>query len=313
MYKLNLGAWNSVFAVPSSVVDDYIKTASGDNIKILLFLLRNSGRYLSADDISSAVAISTEQVSDSLLFWKQRGIIDINGDDIQPSEKPCQPRETAERRIDNSSVKRVVPDFMPKEIARKVKGSDEADYLFKRCEAMYGRTLTHNEQNTLMIILEDVCMPVEVAMIMLEYCFSIGKATPSYLRSLASDWMDKEINSIDKAESLVLELKNYHSAESRFRKMFEMTSAFSKAQKEMISTWVNTYGFSDEMINEAYQITLDSTGKLAFPYMNKILSEWHEKGINAPTMISRQKPKKEAPASSFDVDEIEKLIAKKYD
>ena len=40
-YSLDAGAWNSVFAVPSSVVDKYIKLADGASLKLLLYLLRH--------------------------------------------------------------------------------------------------------------------------------------------------------------------------------------------------------------------------------------------------------------------------------
>ena len=41
--KLDLGAWNSIFAVPSKVVDEGLKFSDGVKLKILLFVLRNSG------------------------------------------------------------------------------------------------------------------------------------------------------------------------------------------------------------------------------------------------------------------------------
>ena len=41
-YRMKLGAWNSVFAVPSCVADEYIKIANGEHIKVLLYMLKNS-------------------------------------------------------------------------------------------------------------------------------------------------------------------------------------------------------------------------------------------------------------------------------
>ena len=34
--KINLGAWNSIFAVPSSVVDEGLKFSDGVKLKVLL-------------------------------------------------------------------------------------------------------------------------------------------------------------------------------------------------------------------------------------------------------------------------------------
>jgi len=42
-YKLNLGEWNKIFAVPQSVVDEHIKLAEEDFVKVLLVLLAHAG------------------------------------------------------------------------------------------------------------------------------------------------------------------------------------------------------------------------------------------------------------------------------
>jgi len=50
--KINLGAWNSIFAVPSSVVDEGLKFSDGVKLKVLLYLLRHSGEDVNESDIS---------------------------------------------------------------------------------------------------------------------------------------------------------------------------------------------------------------------------------------------------------------------
>ena len=49
-YKLELGAWSAVFAVPNALVDRYIKEADGDQLKVMLWLLRHNGRPYAAED-----------------------------------------------------------------------------------------------------------------------------------------------------------------------------------------------------------------------------------------------------------------------
>lgn len=325
-YKFNLGIWNSVFCVPSVVVDKYLKLAGESDIKVLLFLLRNSGREFSEKEIAEKLHITEEQTEEGIRFWQQRKVLEIdelgeitpsiieedskqlNIPEISAVSSPTA--QTAESLVHKINLERT-PDFSPVEIAKTVRGSDEADYLFKHCEALYGRPLKHNEQRTLMLILEDACLPVEVALILVDCCFSIKKATPAYMRTLALDWAESEINTIEKAERKMDEIVSLNAAADRFKKMFEVTSAFSKQQKDMINTWVNVYQFSDEMINEAYQITLNATGKLAFPYMNKVLSSWQDKGIKTIDRISDDgKPKaaEKGENSSFDIKEIERLM-----
>ena len=64
-YCLNAGCWETVFAVPGAVVDKYIKLASGSAVKVLLYILRNNGREVSCQEISSALSISEDDIKDA--------------------------------------------------------------------------------------------------------------------------------------------------------------------------------------------------------------------------------------------------------
>ena len=57
--------------------------------------------------------------------------------------------------------------------------------------------------------------------------------------------------------------------------MFKM----NPREREYIATWFDTYQFDLSLIEYAYEITVERTGKLAFGYLNKILASWHQNGI----------------------------------
>ena len=46
-----------------------------------------------------------------------------------------------------------------------------------------------------------------------------------------------------------------------------------------IEKWTNLYGFTLDIINEACSRTIQNTGKASFKYADKILSDWHNQGI----------------------------------
>ena len=52
-FSINLGAWNSVFAVPCSLVDQHIKLAGALQLKVLLWVLRHAGESLTVEGIAN--------------------------------------------------------------------------------------------------------------------------------------------------------------------------------------------------------------------------------------------------------------------
>ncbi len=96
-YNVNLGSWGSIFAVPTDVVDKYLKIAGSAQLKVLLWILRHSGEQFSAEDIAHQLNMDAFDVNDCLEFWINFRIIQKNGDEIVPSEaKPADTQQSAQ-------------------------------------------------------------------------------------------------------------------------------------------------------------------------------------------------------------------------
>ena len=92
-YSLDAGAWNSVFAVPSSVVDKYIKLADGASLKLLLYLLRHGGEQFTEEQLRDALNIKRGgELEDAAMFWFQRGIIRMDDGELTPTDDSVHER-----------------------------------------------------------------------------------------------------------------------------------------------------------------------------------------------------------------------------
>ena len=76
--KINLGAWNSVFAVPSKIVDEGLKFSDGVKLKVLLYVLRNADRQLDTESISAATGVNVTDIPEALEYWINMGILAKN-------------------------------------------------------------------------------------------------------------------------------------------------------------------------------------------------------------------------------------------
>ena len=82
-YSTGAGAWSNIFAVPADVVDKYIKLAGAAQLKVLLWLLRNSGRRekITANDIATALNMNPIDVKDCMEFWIDAGLLKKDNND----------------------------------------------------------------------------------------------------------------------------------------------------------------------------------------------------------------------------------------
>lgn len=325
-YKLNLGGWGSVFAVPSEVVDNYIKLASGVSVKVLLYFLRHSNESLNSELIASELAISTEDVNDAMCFWQQIGLLSRNENEFTPSKTVTTPEQEAkpainEEQIANqariAAIKTTVlrtPEFSPKEIAETIKSDERVEYIFKSTEKLCGRTLKPTEQKALVQITEYIGLPPEVTLMLIDYSVSVDKFKPAYLKATAMDWMENGITTYSEAERVIAQMQSKSVAESVIKKVFGISRALSQKEKAFALSWVVDLGYGEDIIRCAYDINVNNKKEFSFDYVNKVLNSWHEKGYT--TVAEVESAKKKMPTgggSSFSAGEIESNILSEYD
>ena len=317
-YALNLGAWSSVFAVPGALVDRYIKTADGDQLKVVLWLLRNGGRTYSAGEIADAVGIHPQSAEEAVRFWVQNGLLRQEEDALTttllPAAEEAKPQRTPEpstARIPIAPRRMLRPDGIY--ISERMEASPAIHRLVEEAEAMLGKTLSPALSGTLIQAHEDYGLPCEVILMLVAYANKIGRANTSYIESIVRNWAEANILSIEAAEEKLRELDETAAAWKRCERAFGMTSrrAPSKNEGQYAHRWVCEWGMPDELLNEAYNRCVDNTGKVNMKYINAILESWHSAGIHTLKDAMDEKiaaeARREAKRSpSYDLDEYEK-------
>lgn len=91
--KINLGAWSSVFAVPSKIVDEGLKFSDGVKLKVLLYVLRNSGNELTDSDISAATGVNVTDIPEALDYWVSMGILHKSKDEYKPVQSASEEKD----------------------------------------------------------------------------------------------------------------------------------------------------------------------------------------------------------------------------
>ena len=300
-YSLNAGEWNKVFAVPSSIVDNYIKLASGNSLKLMLYLLRHGGETITEQRLKNDLGFDEfSELEDAALFWVQRGIIraDSTDDKLELSADSNQSQKTDRQITDTDSpdtasvnkpnIKQAKPVVISNgEIAQELQNSPEMKMLFSEAEKMFSRPLKNSERQMIIQLSTHYGLPCEVSLMLLRYCFKIGKATPQYISKVAENWVNEEIMTVKLADEKIRSLEKQSAVESSICEALGLSSALSASNRTFIKTWAIDWGFSNEMIMIAYNKTIDAIGSWNFKYANKILENWKNNGITTPQAVEK--------------------------
>ena len=144
---------------------------------------------------------------------------------------------------------------------------------------MMGKLFTSADLDALIALYSFYALTPHYIITVVSYCISIGRSSMAYAEKVAASWIGEGID--DEGVDRHLDtLAQRRSNEGRVRSAFGISDrSLTPREREYIATWFDTYQFDLPLIEYAYEITVERTGKLAFGYLNKILASWHQNGI----------------------------------
>ncbi len=318
-YQIDLGAWNSVFAVPCALVDRHLRLAEKEQLQVLLWALRHAGESFDEETISAALRLDSDTVLDALDYWTDNGLLLKNGDRLSPapqkqgaaalqaSEPENQPAREPALPLKQERMLR--PDSL--HLAARMKESESIRYLMQEAELTLGKTLSPALSAILVSLCDDYGLPPEVIAMILHYCKDVGKTGTAYIESVAKDWAQSGILTLEAAEEKLKELGERRLAWAKVSSAAGLPRRSpTKKEEEAAFRWINEWGFSQEMIKAAYERCADHTGKFSASYLNKILERWHKQGFTEVSQAEdeeRQKQSRQASSKSYDIDELSRL------
>lgn len=297
---VNGAGWKRFFQVPCAIVDNYLKLADGPALKVLLYLL-SSESPPDADSVVSSAGITREAFDEAVSFWREMGVISVDGE--APAKAPAQTVSPAQAE----PVRKIVhSQYSPKDIAEMLKCSAELKELFSEAESTLGRILRHSDHEMLISLRDYYGFSEQSIVLILGYCAEREKTSARYCETVAQSLFERGITDFHSIETEFERLRELNTFEAKIRSNFGLESRLTPQQKRFIESW-REMGFDVDMISLARERCVDNTNKLSFPYINKVLTSWKEKGIFTPEAAENEaKPQKQKDGShSYDLDEFD--------
>ena len=295
-FSVNFKSVSSSFPVPCDVVDKYIKLASGEQIKVLLSVMRDLSDKIDANCIAKQLNIDETAAEDALLFWVRFGILSRVE---APVEKP-------EKNIVISAELPTRQDV----IARGME-DEKVRLLLREAQLKFGRTLKNNESRLLVSLYDDCGMDISVILLLLQHAVSENKANLSYIHSTAAKWLKAGVENVVDGEALIAKEVKSNLAFGMVSRAFGIERRRpSEKEAGFSNQWVNEWKMPPEMLKAAYDACIDQKAKISFPYINKVLEKWHSAGYKTVGDIKNgdKKPVSKTGTNDFagfDLDAFE--------
>ena len=185
-----------------------------------------------------------------------------------------------------------LPDYPAEDIQKQLCDPDFKEIVNEANSAL-GRILNTPELVKLFAVYDHLKLPKEVIFTLLHFCAEITreKYGPSRKTSIkliekeAFFWVNNDIVTLDAAEEYIFRRKKLSEAFEKIKTRLGITGReLTDSEKRYISGWIEL-GYDEDCIYEAYDRTVTKTGALKWPYMDKIIQTWNEKGFKTMSEI----------------------------
>lgn len=203
------------------------------------------------------------------------------------------------------------PHYTGEEIDRIFTEKTGMRSLIDECAKIAGKLFNPTEINKIVALSDYLRLSDEYILLLFSFCASEGKKSVAYIEKTAYGLVNDGIDTVEMLVRQIEKRREFRSLESRIRRLLGCGDrALTAKEKEYFEKWTGSDGwnFSFEMVEAAYETTVDTIGKKSMPYTDKILSGWNESGIRTLDAVrqnaEQHKAQKMTSGSSFATDDF---------
>ena len=250
----------------SAVETEAFGEASAEELRVLVALIEVGGEA-DSEELAALARTSHTRAMSAVVFWEGAGV-------LVPPDKPRVSYEFKDRpeRTDIYATSR-------RETAETIR-KNGLRYLIEEFAAMLDKpTLSDTEIHKVTSLSADWALSEEYIFSLASYLASKGSFTITRLFNKAQELLKEKIDTPDLLNDYIKDTESEAGYMRELRRTLGIKNrTLAKSEKEFFSRWVSDFGFSTEIIGEAYDITVKNTGSRSLSYMDTILTRWHDGG-----------------------------------
>ena len=257
--------------ISAEEADKLLSLGSGDAALLYLWLLRSGGRFDREKAARELKLAGT--LAETVEKLRSAGL--IRGD--AGKEPPLEPPMRSERE-----------EYTVEEILADTERDPGFSRILEETARRLGRVVSGGDMRILYGIYRDLGLPTEVVVLLLGHCceefarrFGPGrKPTVRQVEKEAYRWHNRELFTMELAEQYLREQQSKRGKLGEFCRLLGIRNrTLAPSEEKFLMNWLDM-GFGEEAVLLAYDKTVAKKGELAWAYMNRILENWHAKGLH---------------------------------
>ena len=263
--------------IPDVFFTEYLSSANGDYIKVYLYILFLSkyDKDIKINDLSKKLALPLKTIQEAFKYWEEAGVlikkhtgyILVNLQEVELL-KLYSPKLTSS----------------PEDIKKYAKNQYRAKAIENINNQFFQGIMSPSWYSDIDMWFKKYNFDEQVMLALFNYCFDHSALHRNYIQVVADSWYKNNIRSFSDLDKYYEKQEKISSVKKSIIKKLGLNRNLTVYEDAYVEKWTIDYGYSLDIIEIALKKTT-SKSNISFEYLNKIISDWHDRNLKTATEI----------------------------
>ena len=272
--KLENADLSSLFSntlIPDIFFSEYLSEASGDFIKVYLYMvfLSKYDKDIKVNDLSKKLVLPLKTIQDAVKYWEEQGLLT---------------KKNTGYIINNMQEIELHKLYKPKTAlsAEQLQKSTENQKRAKAIEHINNKFFSGLMPTTwypeIELWFKKYNFDEQVMIALFSYCFDRSALHKNYVQTVAEAWSQNNVKTFNDLDIYYQKQEKLNIIKKSISKKLGLTRPLTQYEHGYIERWNIDYGYGMDIIEIALKKTT-SKANPNFEYLDKLLTDWHSRGF----------------------------------
>ena len=297
--KLENADLSSLFSntlLPDIFFSEYLSEASGDFIKVYLYMvfLSKYDKDIKVNDLSKKLVLPLKTIQDAVKYWEEQGLI---------TKKNTGYIINNMQEIELHKLYKPKTALSAEQLQKSAENQKRAQAIEHINNKFFSGLMPTTWYPEIELWFKKYKFDEEVMIALFGYCFDKSALHKNYVQTVAEAWNKNNIKTFNDLDVYYEKQEKLKVIAKTISKKLGLSRGLTQYEYAYIEKWNIDYGYGLDIIEIALKRTT-SKANPNFDYLDKLLTDWHDRGFKTPNEV--QNFLAEMKAKNKNIKKLEK-------
>lgn len=274
--------WSTLFEdinIPELFISNHLTNANGDYVKLYLycmFISKHNGD-ISPLDLSKKLSLPLSTVEQGLKYWEENGV-------MTRKQKNYILNDLKQQEIGKLYTPKLTS--LPEDAVKNTSKNVQRTKIVNAINSMFFQgVMSPTWYTDIDTLFAKYKFEEDVVYSLFQYCFDRQALHRKYLFTVADAWAQSGIVTMEDVDNYYNQFEKTNQMKKSIGKKLGFVRNLSEYEEAYVNKWVNDFNYPLDIIEIALKKTTSKTNP-SFDYIDKILTDWHERKLNSVSDIN---------------------------